>query len=64
MDSGYYGAGACRAVGRVGACFSVTARMDPAVKAAIAGIAGDAWTPIRYPQAGLGRPAALLGVRR
>ena len=35
---------------RGGACFSVTARLDPAVKAAIAAI-GDAWTPIRYPRA-------------
>jgi Transposase DDE domain group 1 len=50
-DSGLYGAaftGACR---RSGAYFSVTARMDPAVKAAIASIPGDAWTPVRYPRA-------------
>ncbi len=50
-DSGLYCAaftGACR---RAGAHFSVTARMDPAVKAAIASIPGDAWTPIRYPRA-------------
>ena len=50
-DSGLYGAaftGACR---RAGAYFSVTARMDPAVKAAIASIPEDAWTPIRYPRA-------------
>jgi hypothetical protein len=50
-DSGFYCAafiGACR---RAGAYFSVTARMDPAVKAAIASIPGDAWTPIRYPRA-------------
>jgi hypothetical protein len=33
------------------ACSSVTARLDPAVKAAIAAIPGGAWTPIRYPRA-------------
>jgi hypothetical protein len=50
-DSGLYGAafaGACR---RAGAYFSVTAKMDPAVRRAIASIPGDAWTPIRYPRA-------------
>jgi len=30
---------------------SVTVRQDPKVKAAIAGIAADAWTPIEYPDA-------------
>jgi hypothetical protein len=50
-DSGLYCAaftGACR---RAGAHFSVTARMDPAVKRAIASIGQDTWTPIRYPRA-------------
>jgi hypothetical protein len=50
-DSGLYCAaftGACR---RNGAYFSVTARMDPAIRRAIAAIPGDAWTPIRYPRA-------------
>ena len=51
MDSAYYSAAACHAARRSGAFFSVTARLDPAVKAAIAGIAGDAWTPIAYPRA-------------
>jgi hypothetical protein len=51
MDSGYYGAAACHAAIRAGAYFSVTARMDPAVRAAVASISTDAWTPIRYPQA-------------
>jgi len=51
MDSGYYGAAACHAAARAGAYFSVTARMDPAVRAAIAGIGADAWTGISYPQA-------------
>jgi Transposase DDE domain group 1 len=50
-DSAYYGAAACGAARRSGAFFSVTARLDPAVKAAIAGIARDAWTPIAYPRA-------------
>jgi len=50
-DSGLYCAaftGACR---RAGAYFSVTARMDPAVRTAIASIPDDAWMPIRYPRA-------------
>ncbi len=51
MDSGYYNAAVCQAVIRSGARFSVTARLDPAVKAAIASISEDAWTPIAYPQA-------------
>ncbi|MGO8956505.1 MAG: IS1380 family transposase [Streptosporangiaceae bacterium] len=51
MDSGYYSAAVCHAVRRAGACFSVTARLDPAVKAAIAAIPDDAWTAIRYPRA-------------
>jgi len=34
-----------------GACFSVTVRMDPKVKAAITAIEEAAWTPIRYPRA-------------
>jgi Transposase DDE domain group 1 len=51
MDSGYYSAAACQAVRRAGACFSVTARLDPAVKAAIAAIPEAAWTAISYPRA-------------
>jgi hypothetical protein len=51
MDSAFYGAPACWAARRAGACFSVTVRMDPKVRAAIAGIAEHAWTPIRYPRA-------------
>jgi len=39
------------AAARRGAHFSITARMDTAVKKAIAAIADDAWTAIRYPQA-------------
>jgi len=51
MDSAYYSAAACHAARRSGAFFSVTARLDPAVKAAIAAIPEDGWTPIRYPRA-------------
>ena len=51
MDSGYYNAAVCQAARRAGAFFSITARMDPAVKAAIAAIGEDAWTAIRYPRA-------------
>jgi Transposase DDE domain group 1 len=50
-DSGLYCAaftGACR---RAGAFFSVTARMDTAVRRAIASIPHGAWTPIKYPRA-------------
>jgi Transposase DDE domain group 1 len=50
-DSGLYCAAFTTACRRAGACFPVTARMDPAVKAAIAAIPEDAWTPIRYPRA-------------
>jgi hypothetical protein len=34
-----------------GACFSVTVRMDPKIRAAIAAIPRPAWTPITYPRA-------------
>src|SRR5439155_11405472 len=51
MDSAFYGAPAVRAARQAGAFFSVTVRMDPRVRAAIAAIAADAWIPIRYPRA-------------
>jgi hypothetical protein len=51
MDSAFYGAPAVWAAGEAGARFPVTVRMDPKVRAAIAAIPGDAWTPIRYPRA-------------
>ncbi len=51
MDSAFYGAPAVSAARQAGAYFSVTVRMDPKVRAAIAAIADDAWTPIRYPRA-------------
>ncbi len=50
-DSAFYSAAFTSAVRRAGAFFSVTVRMDPKVKAAIASIPETAWTPIRYPRA-------------
>lgn len=50
-DSAYYNRDVIAAARRAGARFSVTARMDPAVRKAIAGIDDAAWTPIRYPNA-------------
>jgi hypothetical protein len=50
-DSAYYGQALTRTVRRYGACFSVTARMDRGVSAAIASIPESAWTPIRYRRA-------------
>jgi Transposase DDE domain group 1 len=51
MDSAFYGAPAVWAARRAGAYFSVTARMDPKIRAAIAAIPDDAWVPIEYPRA-------------
>jgi hypothetical protein len=51
MDSAFYGAPAIWAARRAGAHFSVTVRMDPKIRAAIAGIGEDTWRPIRYPRA-------------
>jgi hypothetical protein len=50
-DSAFYSAAFTGAVRAAGAFFSVTVRMDPKVKAAIAAIADTAWTPVRYPRA-------------
>jgi hypothetical protein len=47
-DSGYYGQALIHTALRFGARFSVTARMDRGVAAAVAAIGQDAWTPIRY----------------
>lgn len=49
--SAFYSAVFARAVRRAGAYFSVTARMDPKVRAAIGSIGADAWTPTKYPRA-------------
>ena len=50
VDSAFYNH-AVTAARRSGAHFSITARMDAAVKKAIGSIEEDAWIPIRYPQA-------------
>ena len=50
-DSAFYGHGPLGAAVRAGAQVSVTVRLDPRVKAAIAGIVQDAWTPIEYTDA-------------
>jgi DDE family transposase len=49
-DSAFYSAAFTGAVRKAGTFFSVTVRMDPKVKAAIASIPQDAWTPIQYPR--------------
>jgi hypothetical protein len=51
MDSAFYTHDVIAAVRRAGARFSVTARMGPTVRAAIASIDDRAWTPIHYPNA-------------
>lgn len=50
-DSAYYCYPFVGTALRHGTWFSVTTRMNPQVKAAIAGIAPDAWQPIEYPNA-------------
>jgi hypothetical protein len=50
-DSAFYGHATIGTAIRAGADVSVTVRMDPAVKAAIAVIPADAWTTIEYPNA-------------
>jgi hypothetical protein len=50
-DSAYYGAEVIAAARRHGVHFSVTARKDRAVSAAIDQIPDDAWTAIHYPHA-------------
>jgi hypothetical protein len=50
-DSAYYGWAFVGTALRAKTWFSVTARMDPKVKAAIASITEDAWTAIQYPNA-------------
>jgi hypothetical protein len=50
-DSAYYSHDVIAAARRAGARFSVTARMDPAVRHVIAQIPEDAWTAITYPNA-------------
>jgi hypothetical protein len=50
-DSAFYGAPTVSAALRGGAQVSVTVRMDPKVKKAIAAIGENAWTPIEYTDA-------------
>ena len=50
-DSAFFNAEVVAAIRRRGARFSITARHDPAVVAAIGSIPEHAWTPIRYPEA-------------
>ncbi len=51
LDSAFYNAAVIGAVRRGGARFSVTAPMNASIRAAIAAIGEDAWTPVRYPRA-------------
>jgi Transposase DDE domain group 1 len=51
MDSAFYGYPSVAAAIRGGADVSVTVRLDPKVKAAIADIGDDAWTAIEYTDA-------------
>lgn len=50
-DSAYFGHAFIAAAQRAGALFSVTARMNPQIRSAIAGIDETAWTAITYPNA-------------
>jgi transposase len=50
-DSAYYTRDVIAAAGRHGVRFSITARKDEAVTAAIAAIPEQAWTTIKYPRA-------------
>lgn len=50
-DSAFYGSPTIGAVVRAGADVSVTVRMTPNIKAAIASISDDAWTAIEYTDA-------------
>ncbi len=50
-DSAYYGHDVISAAAGQNARFSITARQDTAVRAAIAAIAEDAWTTIKYTNA-------------
>ncbi len=50
-DSAFYSADLVAACARAGAQVSITVRMDPAIKRAIATIDDDAWEGIEYPNA-------------
>ena len=51
LDSAFYNAAVIEAIRRGGARFSVTVPANASIRAAIAAIPGQAWTPIRYPRA-------------
>jgi len=51
LDSAFYNAAVIGAIRRGGARFSVTVPANASIRAAIAAIPGQAWTPIRYPRA-------------
>ena len=51
LDSAFYNAAVIGAIRRGGARFSVTVPANASIRAAIAAIGEDAWTPIRYPRA-------------
>ena len=51
MDSAFYNHKVVAAAGAAGAYFSITARQDTSVRAAIATIPETAWVAIRYPDA-------------
>lgn len=57
-DSAFYGYATAGAALRAGADVSVTVRMDPKVKAAIATIDDDAWTAIEYTDAVFDEPTS------
>ena len=48
MDSAYYAAEVLHAIRRAGARFSVTVPLNAKVRAAIAAVPEDAWTPVLY----------------
>jgi hypothetical protein len=50
-DSAFYNHLVIAAAGRHGTRFSITARQNPSIRDAIAGIDPDAWTTIKYPNA-------------
>ncbi len=50
-DSAFYGHDVIAACRRQQTCFSITARLDTAVRAAISAIPADAWTTIKYTDA-------------
>ena len=64
LDSAFYRGQTIGAVRRGGAFFSVTAPMNASIRAAIAAIGEDAWTPIRYPRAIWDDQLDCLGIGR